>query len=332
MIPVPLSILDRSVIRRGQDPATALADTVRFARQAEQLGYRRFWVSEHHSVPGIAGSAPTVLAATIAQATTTIRVGTGGVMLPNHQPLIVAEQFGVLESLNPGRVDMGLGRSVGFTSGVRKALGHGKEDIDGFGEQLTELLGYFTGTQETHRGVHALPGEGLRPQPFVLAVGSGAAEAAARGLPLVIAPARGEDAMLASIARYREEFRPSVWAAEPHVVVALAVAVADTTEEARRLLLSESWSMARSRTTGAFEPLWPTADVLAHDLSDRERGFIDDSLAWAIYGTADDVDKELSTLVERAGAQEVLVTMNTFDRGEMLDSYRWLSELVADSS
>jgi luciferase family oxidoreductase group 1 len=139
--PLRLSILDRSRTRKGETEAESLRETVRFAQQAEALGYHRFWVSEHHSVPGVAGSAPTVLAAAIGAATSTIRVGTGGVMLPNHQPLVVAEQFGVLESLFPGRIDMGLGRSVGFTNGIRRALGKDKDAADSFGAQLQELLG-----------------------------------------------------------------------------------------------------------------------------------------------------------------------------------------------
>lgn len=143
------SVLDRSRTREGHSNAEALRDTVWFARQVEELGYHRFWVSEHHGVPGVAGSAPTVLAAAVAGATRRIRVGTGGVMLPNHRPLVVAEQFGVLESLFPGRIDMGLGRSVGFTDGVRRALGRDKDDADDFAAQLDELLGWFAGTSPT---------------------------------------------------------------------------------------------------------------------------------------------------------------------------------------
>lgn len=139
------SVLDRSRTREGHDAAEALRDTVRLAQELEGLGYHRIWVSEHHGVPGVAGSAPTVLAAAVAAATRTIRVGTGGVMLPNHQPLVVAEQFGVLESLFPGRIDMGLGRSVGFTDGVRRALGRDKDVADDFAGQLDELLGWFRG-------------------------------------------------------------------------------------------------------------------------------------------------------------------------------------------
>ncbi len=204
-IPVPLSVLDRSLTREGEHPGGALRETVRFAQQAEALGFLRFWVSEHHAVPGIAGSAPpTVLAAAVASATSRIRVGTGGVMLPNHRPLVVAEQFGVLESLHPGRIDMGLGRSVGFTDGVRKALRVGKDAAEDFGAQISELLGYFEGTGP----VRARPAEGLRVPPFVLAVGSGAAVAAEHGLPLVIGTSRDEQRTREAIRAYRAAFRP----------------------------------------------------------------------------------------------------------------------------
>src|SRR5690349_3724816 len=197
------SVLDRSRVREGHTAAQALRDTVALAQEAERLGYHRFWVSEHHGVPGVAGSAPTVLAAAVAGATRTIRVGTGGVMLPNHQPLVVAEQFGVLESLFPGRIDMGLGRSVGFTNGIRRALGVEKDAAEDFESQVRELLGYFTGTQQNHPQVHARPGEGLRVPAYVLAIGEGALLAASLGLPLVIAGVKGEQELLALLERYR---------------------------------------------------------------------------------------------------------------------------------
>ncbi|MFB4274212.1 LLM class flavin-dependent oxidoreductase [Nonomuraea sp. MTCD27] len=316
------SILDRSLVRQGSTPAAALRETVRFARQAEELGYHRFWVSEHHSVPGVAGSAPTVLAAAVAAATSRIRVGTGGVMLPNHQPLVVAEQFGVLESLYPGRVDMGLGRSVGFTGGIRRALGHGKDDADGFGDRLDELLGYFTGTQAAHPGVHALPAEGLRPQVFVLAMGSGAEIAAAHGLPMVIgAGARMVDA----VARYRAGFRPSGWAARPYVVIAVNVAVGATRAEAATLQLPEAWATALSRTSGAFPPLVPAEEVAGLEMGARERAYLEESLKGQIHGTGPEVAVALGSLVEASGADEVLVTMNTYDLDRRLDSYRRLA-------
>jgi luciferase family oxidoreductase group 1 len=321
-------VLDRSPTRQGASGAQALRDTIKFAVDVEALGYHRFWVSEHHSVPGVSGSAPTVLAAAVASATSHIRVGTGGVMLPNHRPLIVAEQFGVLESLFPGRIDMGLGRSVGFTDGIRRALGHGKEATSDFGAQVTQLLGYFSGEQQEYSGVHAIPAEGLRVPAFLLATGSGAALAAELGLPLVIANVRGEGSMLDAIGGYRENFRPSMISPAPYVVLSSAVAVAETTEKAWRMLVSEAWSTTYSRTRGEFPPLRPPADVLALPMTDRERARFDTALSGQIFGTATEVEHTLGGLVERADADEILVTTSVFDQAERLDSYRRLAELA----
>ncbi|MFE4171764.1 LLM class flavin-dependent oxidoreductase [Streptomyces sp. NPDC056909] len=325
---IPFSVLDRSRTRQGQDGPTALRETVRFARRIEALGYHRFWVSEHHSVPGVAGSAPTVLAAAVAAATSSVRVGTGGVMLPNHQPLVVAEQFGVLESLFPGRIDMGLGRSVGFTDGIRAALGRDKRDAEDFPGQLAELLGYFTGTQTAHPQVHARPAEGLRVPAFVLATGKGARVAAGAGLPLVIAAVRGEDAMLRAIDEYRRDFRPSLWGERPYVVLSGTVAVAATTEEARRLLLPEAWSSVYSRTRGVFPPLVPVDTVLATAMTDRERTLFEDASRGQLHGTADEVAAGLEKLITRSAADEFLVTTSTYDTAALVDSYERLAALL----
>lgn len=320
------SVLDRSRTREGHPDAEALRDTVALAREAERLGFHRFWVSEHHGVPGVAGSAPTVLAAAVAAATRTIRVGTGGVMLPNHQPLVVAEQFGVLESLFPGRIDMGLGRSVGFTDGVRRALGRDKDMAEDFAAQLDELLGWFAGTSPT--GVHARPAEGLTVPPFVLAMGEGATIAARAGLPMVIGDLRSRERMLRGIDTYRAGFRPSAWASEPYVVISGTIAVAATPEEARRLLVPEAWSMAYSRTHGTFPPLPPAEKVEARTMTAKERGFYESGLAGQLAGTAEEVAHELETVLKETGAQEVLVTTSTYDRPALLDSYRRLADLL----
>jgi luciferase family oxidoreductase group 1 len=324
----PFSVLDRSRTREGEDGPRALRGTVDFARRIEALGYHRFWVSEHHSVPGVAGSAPTVLAAAVAAATGRIRVGTGGVMLPNHRPLVVAEQFGVLEALFPGRIDMGLGRSVGFTDGIRKALGRGKEAAGEFDAQIDELLGYFTGTQRVHPQVHAWPAEGLRPHPFLLAVGSGADTAAAHGLPLVIGGVRGEDAMLRAVDRYRAAFRPSPWSAAPHVVLSGTVAVARPGEQARRLLVPEAWSTAWSRTHGVFPALAPYEATAALTMTGSERERFEEAMAGHLHGTPEDVAKALESLLERSAADEFLVTTSTYDRAELLESYRLLADIT----
>lgn len=320
------SVLDRSRIREGHSGAQALRDTVELAREAERLGYHRFWVSEHHGVPGVAGSAPTVLAAAVAGATRRIRVGTGGVMLPNHRPLVVAEQFGVLEALFPGRIDMGLGRSVGFTDGVRRALGRDKDDAEDFDAQLDELLGWFRGTSPT--GVHARPAEGLTVPPFVLAMGEGAAVAARAGLPMVIGDLRDRDRIRHGIDRYRAGFRPSEWSPEPYVVVSGTIAVAGTPEAARRLLVPEAWSMAHARTRGSFPPLPPAEEVAARTTTAKERDLYEAGLAGHLAGTEDQVADELESLLKETGAQEVLVTTSTYDREALLDSYRRLARVV----
>jgi len=319
---VPLSVLDRSRTRVGETEAETLRATVDLAQQVEGLGYKRFWVSEHHSVPGVVGSAPTVLAAAIAARTDRIRVGTGGVMLPNHKPFVVAEQFGVLESLYPGRIDMGLGRSVGFTNGIRRALGVEKDATEDFAAQVQELLGYLAGTHQNQ--VHARPGEGLHIPPFILAVGEGSQIAASLGLPLVIA-GRDESKFLELLDSYRATFRPSAWTSEPYVVLAVTAAVAPTTSAARDLLLPEAWAGAYSRTRGVFPPL--SASVPA-EMSAKEREFFEQALVGQLYGTPDEVDAALGGLVRRTAADEVLITTNTYDRADLLASYKALAELA----
>ncbi|CRY76308.1 luciferase family oxidoreductase, group 1 [Nocardia farcinica] len=322
---VRFSILDRSRVRRGQPHPAALRETVEFARLAERWGYHRFWVSEHHSVPGVAGSAPTVLAAAVAAATERIRVGTGGVMLPNHQPLVVAEQFGVLESLYPERIDMGLGRSVGFTEAVRRALAHGKSDAADFDARLTEVLDYLA---RGRAGVHAWPAEGLSVPAFLLATGSGAARAARFGLPLVIAPVGGFDRMAEAIARYRADFTRTPWGEQPYVMVSTTVMIADTTEQAHRLLWPEAWSNAYSRTKGEFPPLPDPATIDPAALAPRERAYFDEALRDQIHGTEDEVAEALEQLLAATSADEVLVHTSTFDRAARLESHRRLALLA----
>ena len=315
-------MLDRSHIPVDGNAQEALRETVRFAQEVERLGYHRFWVAEHHGVPGVAGAAPTVLASAVAAATSRVRVGTGGVMLPNHQPLVVAEQFGVLGSLFGDRIDVGLGRSLGFTGGIRKALG--AEDANRFTEQLTELLAYLDGGVA---GVHAVPAEGLDLPVFVLATRN-ATSAAELGLPLVIASPLGEQQMLRTIEDYRRRFRPSRRAAEPYVVVARSIAVADTTEEARRLLIPEAWAGVWSRTRGEFPPLDDPARILAHDMTGRERTHFTRAMRGHTYGTPDEVAVAVKDLVAKTAANELLITTTSHSPEARLTSYRLLASLT----
>ncbi|WP_309133959.1 MsnO8 family LLM class oxidoreductase [Cellulomonas sp.] len=313
-----LSLLDRSRTRVGEDDAAALRGTVARATRAEGLGYARFWVAEHHGVPGVAGAAPAVLLAAVAGATTTIRLGSAGVMLPHHQPLVVAEQFTTLSAFAPGRVDLGLGRSPGFTAPVRRALRQVDRD---FAADLAELRAYLEGTAEIT----------LRPQPvapvpmYVLATGSGLQVAAELGLPVVVGgPVLGvagdPEPGLAALAGYRRSFRPSAQQAEPWVAISLDVLVADTDAEAADLLLPEAWAMARSRTTGEFPPLEPVAAVRAARRTPRQQEYLEQTAAAAVAGSPARVGSRLAELLERTGAAELVAAGSTYDRAALAAS------------
>lgn len=315
-----VSLLDRAQSRLGSPEARTLQDVIVRARRAERLGFRRFWVAEHHGVPGIAGSAPAVLAAAVLSATTTIRVGTGGIMLPNHQPLVVAEQAATLAALSGGRFDLGIGRSLGFTQAVRAALRTGKEEADRFGEDIAELLAFLGGTAP----ITARPQDGGRTPVFVLATGRGVDLAAEAGLAVVLGgPALFRDSQPA-LDRYRASFRPSAWWDAPHVTASLNVAVAGTTAEARRLLLPEARALAVSRTRGYFPPL----EAADGPLSAREEGLVGESLATAVYGTAPEVERQLEELKARTGADELLVSGGAFDLEAQAASDEMLAALT----
>jgi luciferase family oxidoreductase group 1 len=318
---VGVSLLDRAQSRLGSSEAETLQAVIERAQRAERLGFRRFWVAEHHGVPGIAGSAPAVLAAAVLSRTATIRVGTGGIMLPNHQPLVVAEQAATLAALSGGRFDLGLGRSLGFTSAVRAALRSGTEDADRFGDDLAELLAFLGGTAP----ITARPQDAGRTPVFVLATGQGVDIAARAGLAVVLGgPALFRDSQPA-LDRYRASFRPSAWWDRPHVTASLNVAVAGTTAAARQLLLPEARALAVSRTRGFFPPLEATGELR----SAREEGLVEESLATAVYGTADEVERQLTELQARTGADELLVSGGAYDLEALAASDEHLAALAA---
>jgi luciferase family oxidoreductase group 1 len=324
---IPVSILDRANTREGSSAGEALAAPIRRAQRAEQLGYHRFWVAEHHAVPGIAGSTPTILMAAIAARTERIRVGSGGVMLPNHQPLVVAEQAATLQALFPDRIDLGIGRSVAFTQAIRAALRQGLDAADRFGDDLTELLSYLEGSA----AITARPEDRGATPPFVLAMGRGQEFAARAGLAVVVGgPAftgRKPEVARAALQHYRDNFQPSSWYAEPYVIVSANVAVGGTAEEARELLLPEAWAMAASRTIGDFPPLAP-ADTVLTRMTPKQKSMVDEHLAAAIHGTADQVAERLGMMFELTGADELMVTTNTFDTCALADADHRLAALL----
>ena len=318
------SLLDRSRTRVGLPDAEALEATVARAVHAEEAGYHRFWVAEHHAVPGIASGTPAVLLAAIGARTNHIRIGSGGVMLPLHQPLVVAEQFLVLDALHPGRVDLGLGRSLGFTPPVRRALRRDHEDGDTFEDDLAELRGYLEGTAE----VTARPATG-RPVPMhVLATGRGLEVAARLGLPAVVGGPVLESAELAdTLAGYRRGFRPHR-GSEPRVTISLDVLVADDDATGRELALPEAWAMARSRQTGEFPPLESIATIREQPWPSQVRRRVEASLDRAVAGSPATVRRRLDALLETTGADELLASSSTPDRDALLASDRMLADLL----
>jgi luciferase family oxidoreductase group 1 len=315
-----LSLLDRTRTRVGETDAEAVAHTVERARRAEALGYDRFWVAEHHGVPGVAGSAPAVLLAVLTGVTSRIRLGSAGVMLPHHQPLVVAEQFATLAAVAPGRIDLGVGRSPGFTAPVRRALR--QTDTD-FAADLAELRDHLDGGAE----ITARPRPAATVPLFVLATGRGLDVAAQLGLPVVVggpllrAPEEPLD-------RYRQAFRPSAQVSEPWVGISLDVLVADTDAAARELALPEAWAMARARSTGTFPPLQPVASI--GPMTAAERRHVEGS--WAVTGTADHVAAQLHELLARTGAAELVASSSTHDRGALAESDAALAELFSGAA
>lgn len=319
-----LSLLDRSRTRSGRSEQAALRDSVERAVAAERQGYHRFWAAEHHTVPGIASGAPMLLLAAASQRTERIRLGTGGIMLPNHRPLVVAEQALMLEALAPGRADLGLGRSLGFTAPVREALGRTEDVPEQFAEEVAQVRAHLEGTAElTARPVAETP-----PPMFLLATGSGLGIAARLGLPVVLGgPILRSEELARRLSEYRREFRPHRGGA-PQVILSADVLIADTDEEARELALPEVWAMVRSRETGAFPPLEPIAQIRARDLSAREHRRIEKGLATTWAGSEATVRALVERAVETTGAEELLVSGSTTDRAALAESDRRVAEVL----
>lgn len=306
---VKLSLLDRSRTRAGLPDAAGLSGSIERAMWAEELGYDRFWVAEHHSVPGVASGSPAVILAAIGARTEHIRIGSGGVMLPNHQPYVVAEQFLMLDALYPGRIDLGIGRSRGFTAPVRAALR--EDDSRDFEHDLQELRAFLDGAASVT----------VRPQTqrsipmFLLATGAGIKIAARQGLPVVIGgPILRDPSLGESLATYRRNFRSSASAAAPYVVISLDVTIADDEQRARDLALPEAWAMARSRQIGEFGPLESLDSIRDQHWTSQVQARIQHSLDHAVLGSPDTVRTQLAELIERTGADELLTSTSMYDR------------------
>ncbi len=322
-----LSILDLAPIVEGGTAALALHNARDLARHGEQLGYRRFWMAEHHSMPGIASAATSVALAYVAGGTRKIRVGAGGIMLPNHSPLQVAEQFGTLESLFPGRIDLGLGRAPGTDQAASAALRRSLDsDPNQFPRDVVELMEYFRPSEA--RRVRAIPGEGLDVPIWILGSSLfGAQLAAMLGLPYAFASHFAPQAMMEALQVYRTRFQPSAQLAEPYVMLGFNVFGADSDEEGELLTTSIQQSIVELRT-GQPGPLKPPVAGFAETLPPSTRAMIDQFMTCSAIGSPGRVRDSVLAFVEQTGADELMVTSQIHDHRARLRSYEILASAL----
>ncbi|MFJ9432416.1 LLM class flavin-dependent oxidoreductase [Streptomyces sp. NPDC101490] len=321
---IPLSVLDLSPIRHGHQPAEALANTVELARAAEAYGYRRLWISEHHNTTAMASSATAIMIGQVAAATERIRVGAGGIMLPNHAPYVVAEQFGTLATYHPGRIDLGLGRAPGTDPWTTRALRRRHESGADFPEQVSELRGYLApGSAE--RKVRAIPGEGVDVPVFVLGSSTfGAALAAREGLPFVHASHFSPDQLLQALELYRTAYRPSAAHPEPYAIVAANAVVAGTEREAVRTFTTLQQKFL-THFRGGMRVLPPVDDIEAV-WAPQEARMVNAMLRESFVGAPDTVRAGLEDLVKRTGADELMIVSEAWDFEARKRSYELLAK------
>ncbi len=322
---VPFSILDLAPIVQGGTAGETLRRSLDLARHAERLGYRRYWLAEHHNMPGIASAATAVVIGHVAAGTSTIRVGSGGVMLPNHVPLMVAEQFGTLEALFPGRIDLGLGRAPGTDQLTARALRRGHQDpADSFPAEVQELQAYFRPAVH-NQAVQAVPGAGLAVPIWLLGSSLFSAQlAAALGLPFAFASHFAPAYLDEALALYRGKFRPSAALSQPYAMAAIAVYAADTDAEAARLFtsLQQSFLKLRRGTPGPLPPPVATMDGLG---SPVEQAGVEHAFSEAVVGSPETVKRGIEDFLQRTGVDELMVTAAIYDHPARLRSF----ELVA---
>jgi len=323
---VPFSVLDLSPIVQGGTAAQALQRTLELAQHAERWGYRRYWLAEHHNMPGIASAATSVVIGHVAAGTSTIRVGSGGVMLPNHAPLVIAEQFGTLESLFPGRIDLGLGRAPGTDPLTARALRRGQANsADTFPQDVMELQAYFH-PAEGRPAVQAVPGAGLRVPIWLLGSSLFSAQlAAALGLPFAFAAHFAPDQLEEALQLYRSEFRPSEALRDPYAMAAVAVYAAETDAAAARLFTSLQQSFVSLRR-GAPTPLPPPVDTMDGRWSETEQAGVEHAFREAIVGSPSRVKRGIAAFREKTGVDELMVTGAIYDQTARLRSFELAAE------
>jgi len=322
---IPLSVLDLAPIVEGGDAAQAFRHTLDLARHAERLGYRRYWLAEHHSLPGIASAATAVVIGHVAAGTSTIRVGAGGIMLPNHAPLVIAEQFGTLASLYPGRIDLGLGRAPGSDQVTARALRRSPAAAESFPQDVVELMGYFR-PAAPGQAVQAVPGAGLEVPIWILGSSLfGAQLAAALGLPYAFASHFAPAALRPALELYRAQFRPSARLERPYVMLGANVFAADTDEEARCLFTSLQQAFVNLRR-GHPGQLPPPDEGFGERLAPMDRAGIEEMLRWSMVGSPDAVRRGLADFTAQTGADELMITSQIHDHAARLRSFELTAE------
>lgn len=322
-----LSILDLAPVTEGSDVTQALRNMRDLAQHAEKLGYKRYWLAEHHNMPGIASAATAVLIGHVASATSTIRVGAGGIMLPNHAPLQVAEQFGTLAALYPGRIDLGLGRAPGTDQATARALRRYFDGADTFPDDLIELRGYFQPAR-TGQAVRAVPGAGLDVPLWLLGSSLFSAHlAAALGLRYAFASHFAPDAMSEALRVYRHEFRPSAELDQPHVMLGLNVVAADSAGEARRLFTTQQQSFVKLRR-GQPGKIPPPIEDIETFWAPHEKAMVERALACAVIGDRAAVKSGIEQFIERHQPDELILTANIFDHAARVHSFRLIAETM----
>jgi luciferase family oxidoreductase group 1 len=325
---VPLSILDLAPIVRGGDAAQALRNALDLGQHAEGWGYRRIWFAEHHNMPGVASAATSIVIAHVAAGTQKIRVGAGGIMLPNHAPLVIAEQFGTLEALFPGRIDLGLGRAPGTDQRTARALRRDLQaNAEGFPDDVLELMSYLA-EPRPDTPIRAVPGAGSNVPIWILGSSLfGAQLAAAFGLPYAFASHFAPAALDQAIAVYRSQFKPSAQLQKPHVMLGVNVIAADTDQQARLLMSSLQQAFVQLRR-GLPGPLPPPVEDFAAQLLPHETAMLDEALSCSFVGAPDTVRRGLKNFVARTGADELMIAAHIFDHAARLRSYEIAAGLM----
>jgi luciferase family oxidoreductase group 1 len=328
---IPLSVLDLSPVAEGSDVGEALRNSIDLARHAERLGFHRYWLAEHHNMPGIASAATAVVIGQVAAATSTIRVGSGGVMLPNHAPLVIAEQFGTLDALFPGRIDLGIGRAPGTDQMTARALRRTLVgDVDRFPQDVVELM-HFLEPAEPGQGVRAVPGEGSRLPVWILGSSLfGAQLAAMLGLPYAFASHFAPAQMEEAIALYRAQFKPSARLARPYVMLGLNLVAAESDGAAARLFTSVEQAFLNLRT-GRAGRLPPPVDDMARIYAaagvDLGLAAGQGPLASAVVGAPETVRRGLEDFIGRHQPDEIIVASQIYDHAARVSSYEILAEV-----